>query len=70
MMCPAGYALIQTLLAWSFATGAWVQVDLCHDEDTMRGIVIRNDTRKEVDIYQVTLNDKSFWVIEENKDCK
>lgn len=63
-MCPVGYKLVESLLAWSMVAGQWIGVDLCLSEDR-EGIVVRQDTNETVDIYQVHIPNKTFWVIEE-----
>ena len=62
-MCPAGYALALTLQAWSFSVGDWVDVNLCFNDSEQRGKVMFE--RREVDIYQAVVKNKSFWVIDE-----
>lgn len=66
-MCPAGMALVETLMAFSFSMGQWIEVGLCYDGS--RGSAVRQDTGEEVEIYQVIVNTKAYWIIEEGDGC-
>ena len=68
MICPKGYMFVEALMAWSFQYGEWIPVALCVDE-AERGITVEQKNHKEVDIYQMTLPGKSFWVIDEEEEC-